>query len=367
MEVKGEARGENGCFMGPMSALLNAIRHRLRPKRRRQRTKNHRICNNSAMAKKKSAKEREPAWAYSGLNAKPSKLNRVAKGTPANTELQERLKSSVRAFEEKRKPRRVVLQPAEPAGQAEVIMENTEAGEDLNPAKQLRDMASIKNTQLGGNPQHGELDLQADEPATGPDSIYPVPSDWTLEHLMENLKSSADDDEGDQAGPGSSYPVPSESALDHLVVEQSSSADETGEDLQPNEPATGPDSSSPGPFDWTVEHLMVNLKSSADKEKGDKAGPGSSSPVPSESALDHLMEEQSASADETGEDLQPNEPASWGLTHDQMYRDMTGQDREAIMYSGPFSFVVPSKWAFNHLSGVECEEQDSRPYAMVFY
>ncbi|XP_062375185.1 uncharacterized protein LOC134063605 [Sardina pilchardus] len=212
-----------------MSALLNAIRHRLRPKRRRQRTKNHRICCNSAMAKRKSAKEREPTWAYSGLNAKPSKLNRIANGTPTNAELQERLKSSVRAFEEKRKPRWVVLQPAEPAGQAEVIMENTEAGED--PAKQPRDMASMKNTQLGENPQHGELDLRADEPATGPDSIYPVPSDWTLEHLMENLKSSADDDEGDQAGPGSSSPVPS---------------------------------------DWTLEHLMVNLKSSADKEEGDK-------------------------------------------------------------------------------------------------
>ena len=118
------------------------------------------------MAKKKSAKEREPTWAYSGLNAKPSKLNRVAKGTPANAELQERLKSSVQAFEEKRKPRWVVLQPAEPAGQAEVMMENTEAGEDLNPAKQPRDMASMKNTQLGENPQHGELGLQADEPAS---------------------------------------------------------------------------------------------------------------------------------------------------------------------------------------------------------
>ncbi|XP_062374916.1 uncharacterized protein LOC134063451 [Sardina pilchardus] len=204
------------------------------------------------MAKRKSAKEREPTWAYSGLNAKPSKLNRIAKGAPANAELQERFKSSVQAFEEKRKPRWVVLQPAEPAGQAEVIMENTEAGED--PAKQPRDMASMKNTQLGENPQHGELDLQADEPATGPGSSSPVPSDWTLEHLLENLKSSADDDEGDQG---------------------------------------------------------------------------------------------------------------WGLTHDQMYRDVTGQDRVAIMHSGPFSFVVPSTWAFDHVSG--CEEQDSRPYAMVFY
>ncbi|XP_062379401.1 uncharacterized protein LOC134067928 [Sardina pilchardus] len=331
-----------------MSALLNAIRHRLRPKRRQQRTKNHRICCNSAMAKRKLAKGREPTWAYSGLNAKPSKLNRIAKGTSANAELQERLKSSVQAFEEKRKPHWVVLQPAEPAGQAEVIMENTEAGED--PAKQPRDMASMNNTQLGENPH---------EPATGPDSICPVPSDWTLEQVMENLKSSADDDEGDQAGPDSIYPVPSDWTLEHLMENLKSSADDNKGDQ------AGPGSSSPVPSDWTLEHLMVNLKSSADKEEGDKAGPGSSSPVPSEYALDHLMEEQSSSVDETGEDLQPNDPPSWRLTHDQMYWDVTGQDRVAIMHSGPFSFVVPSKWAFDHVSG--CEEQDSRPYAMVFY
>ena len=32
----------------------------------------------------------------------------------------------------------------------------------------------------------------------GPESSSPGPFDWTVEHLMENLKSSAGNDEGDQ-------------------------------------------------------------------------------------------------------------------------------------------------------------------------
>ena len=55
---------------------------------------------------------------------------------------------------------------------------------------------------------------------------------------MPNVDLSGGGDVFLTAHPGSSYPVPSESALDYLMVEQSSSADETGEDLQPNEPAS---------------------------------------------------------------------------------------------------------------------------------
>ncbi|XP_041936973.1 uncharacterized protein LOC121698720 isoform X2 [Alosa sapidissima] len=210
MEVRGEVRGESGCFMGAMRALLNTIRNRLRPKRKRQRTKNYRICHNSAMAKIKRRKLKKQLT--TGLNIKLSKPNHVAKGT------------SVRAFQERRKPRWVLqtredLQPAEPASDPNT--ENTQAREDLKPAELASEVANIDITQPGEVLQPAELDLLADE------------------------------------------------------------------------------------------------------------------------------------------------PASLGLIHRQLCRrDLTGQDRVAIMYSGPFSFLVPSEWALDHLmSG----EQDSRPYTMAFY
>ncbi|KAG5274801.1 hypothetical protein AALO_G00140260 [Alosa alosa] len=58
MEVRGELRGERGCFMEAMRAIFNTIRDRLRPRRERQKTKNYRICRNSAMAKIELEKQR---------------------------------------------------------------------------------------------------------------------------------------------------------------------------------------------------------------------------------------------------------------------------------------------------------------------
>ncbi|XP_041936972.1 uncharacterized protein LOC121698720 isoform X1 [Alosa sapidissima] len=238
MEVRGEVRGESGCFMGAMRALLNTIRNRLRPKRKRQRTKNYRICHNSAMAKIKRRKLKKQLT--TGLNIKLSKPNHVAKGT------------SVRAFQERRKPRWVLqtredLQPAEPASDPNT--ENTQAREDLKPAELASEVANIDITQPGEVLQPAELDLLADEPAS-----------------------------------------------------------------------------------WVVANAQMWREMT--RQDG---------PVLSDMPIMHCL----------------------GLIHRQLCRrDLTGQDRVAIMYSGPFSFLVPSEWALDHLmSG----EQDSRPYTMAFY
>ncbi|XP_048090322.1 uncharacterized protein LOC125288206 isoform X2 [Alosa alosa] len=238
--------------MGAMRALLNTIRNRLRPKRKRQRTKNYRICHNSAMAKIKRRKLKKQLT--SGLYTKLRKPNHLVKGKP------------VRAFQERRKPRWVLqtredLQPAEPASW---VVAN---------AQMWREMTR----------QDGPVLCNMPIMHSGPGSSYPVLSD----HLMEEQSSSANTGGEEQAGPGSSYPVS---------------------------------------FDCTLDHLMGNLRSSANKEEEDQG---------------------------------------LGLIHRQLCRrDLTGQDRVAIMYSGPFSFLVPSEWALDHLmSG----EQDSRPYTMVFY
>ncbi|KAG5262123.1 hypothetical protein AALO_G00292470 [Alosa alosa] len=300
MEVRGEVRGESGCFMGAMRALLNTIRNRLRPKRKRQRTKNYRICHNSAMAKIKRRKLKKQLT--SGLYTKLRKPNHLVKGKP------------VRAFQERRKPRWVLqtredLQPAEPASDPNT--ENTQAREDLNPAELASEVANIEITQPGVVLQPAELDLQADEPASWVVANAQMWREMTRQDgpVLCNMPIM-------HSGPGSSYPVLS----DHLMEEQSSSANTGGEEQ------AGPGSSYPVSFDCTLDHLMGNLRSSANKEEEDQG---------------------------------------LGLIHRQLCRrDLTGQDRVAIMYSGPFSFLVPSEWALDHLmSG----EQDSRPYTMVFY
>ncbi|XP_041951621.1 uncharacterized protein LOC121711846 isoform X2 [Alosa sapidissima] len=220
-----EVRGDHGCFMQAMRVCLATIRDRIRQRRTRQRTKNYRTCQNFAVAKTDSEKGRKGKKSLdSGLNTRAYKPNHSAKVAPANVDttqgrrqqedgapgkLQDRMKASLQAFEERRKPYWVLqreknmddinreasqargdLQPGEPATE-KVNMEDTEAGEDLQPdepaswvvtnAQMWQKMAQdgrvvytmpIMNfegflvTRAGEGLQADEQDFQSDEPAS---------------------------------------------------------------------------------------------------------------------------------------------------------------------------------------------------------
>ncbi|XP_062384574.1 uncharacterized protein LOC134071752 [Sardina pilchardus] len=311
-EVTGEVRGERGCFMGAMRALMNTIRNRLKPKRARQRTKNHRICQNSAMTLMKSAKERKlkkQQLLSSGLNIKPSKPNPLAKGTPNSTaqrgmqkqtetpgEVQERLKSSLQAFRERRKPRwvvqtRVEFPPAELLSEAKENVENTQAGEDLQSGEPASWVMAYGQMWQKMTEQDGPVPCSMPITYSDPGSSSPVPLEWTLDHLMENLSSSANKEGGEQ-----------ESASEARDMEET----QAGDHLQSDEPAS-----------WVVAYGQMWL------EMTEQDGS-----VPCSMPIMYYSESEVTDMEETpaDEDLQSDEPASWVMAYGQMWQKMTEQD-----------------------------------------
>lgn len=150
-------RGEGCCFMQAMRAIYNTIRDRLRPRRSRQRTKNYRICRNSAMAKKEKNPRKHltsglNSWVFMN-NITPANMNtarrKSEKEDGVHEELQERLRSSLQASQERRKPQWVVQRGSKQNSLA-VSMEGAQA-RDLQPGKPQHD-----ETQAQGNHQLGE-------------------------------------------------------------------------------------------------------------------------------------------------------------------------------------------------------------------
>ncbi|KAG5269481.1 hypothetical protein AALO_G00202490 [Alosa alosa] len=137
MEVRGELRGERGCFMKAMRAIFNTIRNRLTPKRARQRTTEDR-----RNLKKQSF----------GLNTRLTKRKHSANVRTANMdtaerrvqedELKERLKYSLQTFRVRRKPHWVLQRGWGQNNMDELNMNDTQAGEDLQPAEPANENAN---------------------------------------------------------------------------------------------------------------------------------------------------------------------------------------------------------------------------------
>ncbi|XP_041917344.1 uncharacterized protein LOC121681592 isoform X3 [Alosa sapidissima] len=284
-----EVRGERGCFMEAMRAIFNTIRDRLRPRRARQRTKNYRICRNSAMAMTKSEKKIDPKkHLSSGLNTRLTKRNHSAETANVDTagrrmqedgELKERLKSSLRAVQVKRKPH-WVLQRA--WGQNK--MEDTQAEEDLQPTEPASEKANMEDTLLEENLQPAE---PASEKAKMEDLQPTEPASWVVAYgqMWQEIT--------EQDGPVLCSNMP-------IIY-------------------SGSGSSYHFPAEWALDQLMEEQRSSENKD-----GP--------------VSERANMEETEAGEDVQPGEPASWVVAYGQMLQEITEQDGPVLCSNMPIIY-----------------------------
>ncbi|XP_041956754.1 uncharacterized protein LOC121715283 [Alosa sapidissima] len=206
--------------MEAMRAIFKTIRDRLRPSRRRQRTKNYRICRNSAMAKIKPCQERNlKKQLTSELNTKKTKAvngktanldtadsERRVQEDGAPGELNERLKYSLWAFQERPKPH-WVLQRGWGQNTMDDLNMDTLAEEDLQPAESANERANMEETLA-------VEDLQSAEPASwlvAYGQMWWEITDQDGPVLCSNMPII-------YSGPGSSYHFPAEWGLDHLIA-----------------------------------------------------------------------------------------------------------------------------------------------------
>ncbi|KAG5284378.1 hypothetical protein AALO_G00026040 [Alosa alosa] len=284
-----EERGEHGCFMEAIRVCLATIRDRIRQRRTRQRTKNDRISRNSAMEKGRKGKK-SPVL-NSGMNTKVYKPKHAAKVTPANMDtaqgrrqeedgapgkLQDRMKASLQAFQEQRKPYWVFQREWREKTLDQTNRVDSKAREDLQPGEPASENANIEDTEAGE-------DLQPDEQAS-----------WVVANGEMWQKMAQDGPvvcnipimNSDQ---GSSYPVPAERSLDT----------QAGEDVQPDEPAN-----------WVVANAQMWQKMAQD-------GPVIyTMPFMNFEGLLVTQAGEELQADE--QDFYPDEPASWVVANGQI-------------------------------------------------
>ncbi|XP_048111657.1 uncharacterized protein LOC125302490 [Alosa alosa] len=289
-----EVRGERGCFMEAMRAIFNTIRDRLRPRRARQRTKNYRICRNSAMAMTKSEKKIDPKkHLSSGLNTRLTKRNHSAETANVDTaerrmqedgapgELKERLKSSLRAVQVRRKPHWVLQR-----GWGQNKMEDTQAGEELQPTQPASEKANMEDTLLEENLQPAE---PVSEKAKMKDLQPAEPASWVVAYgqMWQEIT--------EQDGPVLCSNMP-------IIY-------------------SGSGSSCHFPAEWALDHLTSPEEQRSSENKD---GP--------------VSERANMEETEAGEDVQPGEPASWVVAYGQMWQEITEQDGPVLCSNMPIIY-----------------------------